>query len=234
MNRIVRNIPNSITCLNILFGTMAIIFAAYGDRIVAGVAAYRLSWLFIALAAVADFCDGFAARLLKAYSEMGKELDSLCDNVSFGVAPAALICFSLHDCGAPDWLCWMPMLIPVATALRLAKFNLDTRQTTSFLGLPVPANALFWIGYSSALYDGAYGVAKPFVVIAVILLMAALMLSELPLLSLKFKSFGWRGNTGRWILIAGVLAIVGCLGISGLIWIIPLYVVVSVLNTRLK
>lgn len=126
------------------------------------------------------------------------------------------------------------MLIPVATALRLAKFNLDTRQTTSFLGLPVPANALFWIGYSSALYDGAYGVAKPFVVIAVILLMAALMLSELPLLSLKFKSFGWRGNAGRWILIAGVLAIVGCLGISGLIWIIPLYVVVSVLNTRLK
>lgn len=99
------------------------------------------------------FCDGFAARLLHAYSSLGKELDSLCDLVSFGVGPSLLIFNCMTETSATPWLAWMVFLIPVCGALRLARFNVDDRQTTSFIGLPIPANAIFWIGYSALAYQ---------------------------------------------------------------------------------
>lgn len=227
MERITNKIPNFITCLNVLCGSVAIMFAAGEDTLYGGMESYKLCWLFIGLAAVADFCDGFAARLLRAYSEKGKELDSLCDNVSFGVAPAALMFFALRSAGAPEWLTWVPMLIPVATALRLAKFNLDTRQSVSFLGLPVPANAIFWIGYSSLIYSGAYGVARPWLVVALVAAMCWLMLSEVPLMSLKFKNVSLKDNAGRLLLIFGFVVLVLLTGIQGLMWGIVWYVILS-------
>ena len=150
MNAITKNIPNSITCLNLLSGCFACLFAYKGE--------YDIVALCIGLSALFDFLDGMAARLLHAYSPMGKELDSLADLISFGLAPGFMAMhFMLYDSvfhGINDsyqiWWALSALLIPIFSALRLAKFNIDARQTTSFIGLPVPANALFWIGICQA------------------------------------------------------------------------------------
>ena len=148
MNAITKNIPNSITCLNLLSGCFACLFAYKGE--------YDIVALCIGLSALFDFLDGMAARLLHAYSPMGKELDSLADLISFGLAPGFMAMhFMLYDsvfhginASYQIWCALSALLIPVFSALRLAKFNIDARQTTSFIGLPVPANALFWIDFS--------------------------------------------------------------------------------------
>lgn len=224
MNIITRNIPNSITCLNLASGVMAIICAAQGDRWLWGMEAYNWAYIFIGIAAVADFLDGFAARLLHAYSELGKQLDSLCDMVSFGVAPAIIMYYCLESTGLPSWTRWLVFLIPVCGALRLAKFNIDTRQTSSFIGLPIPANAIFWIGYSSLCYAGGSGLAQWYWVIPAILIESWLMVSPIHLFSLKFKTWGWKGNQWRWLLIATAPVLVFCMGVSGLMWLIVAYV----------
>ncbi|OZA56958.1 MAG: CDP-diacylglycerol--serine O-phosphatidyltransferase, partial [Sphingobacteriales bacterium 39-40-5] len=133
-----KHIPNSVTCLNLFSGCLGIVFAFQGNLIWASYA--------IVIAAVFDFFDGMLARLLKAYSDIGKELDSLADMVSFGVLPSVIIyqLFALSpqiDFGA-DWLSFSAFIIAVFSALRLAKFNIDTRQSENFIGLPTPANAL--------------------------------------------------------------------------------------------
>ena len=133
MNVIVKNIPNTITCLNLAAGVMAIICASAGDATLWGMAAYNWAYVFVGIAAVADFLDGFAARLLHAYSDLGKELDSLCDLVSFGVAPAMIMYNCLDAMSTAEWVKWLVLLIPVCGALRLARFNIDTRHTTSFI-----------------------------------------------------------------------------------------------------
>lgn len=227
MNQIIKNIPNSITCLNIASGVVASIFALKGGEVVNGIPAYDWAFIFIGIAAVMDFLDGFAARLLKAYSDMGKELDSLCDAVSFGVAPAMLLFAALRDNGAPDWLPWLAIIIPVAGVLRLAKFNIDTRQTSSFLGLPIPANAIFWIGYTASIYQGNANFASPFWAILFILILSGSMISEIPLFSLKFKTWGWKGNAQRWILIFAAPLLVACLGLQGLSILIMVYIILS-------
>lgn len=224
MNALTRNIPNSITCLNLASGVMAIITASQGDTTLWGMEAYRWAWIFIGIAAVADFLDGFAARLLHAYSNLGKELDSLCDLVSFGVAPAMLMYYCLDTMAPGSWVKWMAILIPVCGALRLAKFNIDTRQTTSFIGLPIPANAIFWIGYSALCYGGAEFTAQWYWALLAILLESWLMVSPLKLFSLKFKTWGWKGNQWRWLLIATAVAMVAIMGVPGLMWLIIAYV----------
>jgi len=133
-----KHIPNFITCLNLFSGCVASYLAFKGN--------YQGAFVAILFAAVFDFLDGFAARLLKAYSPMGKELDSLADMISFGLAPGAIVFSLLTDTGINEWLPFAGFLIPVFSGLRLAKFNIDDRQTSSFLGLPVPANAIFWAG----------------------------------------------------------------------------------------
>ena len=147
-NIITRNIPNSITCCNLICGCIATSWALSGN--------YKLALVFIISGAIFDFFDGMSARLLHVSSEIGKELDSLADVVTFGVAPASMVYTLLYDmhypAGMECWRQWLPyvaFLIAAFSALRLAKFNLDTRQTTSFIGLPTPANALF--GFSSVL-----------------------------------------------------------------------------------
>lgn len=224
-----RNIPNFITCLNIASGMAAILMASRGDSELWGMAAWRWACLMIGIAAVADFCDGFAARLLHAYSDLGKELDSLCDLVSFGVAPAFILYNALPGGITESWASWTLILIPVGGALRLARFNIDTRQTTSFIGLPIPANAIFWIGYTAMLYGGTEFLGNQWIVAFASLCLAWLMNSPVRLFSLKFKTFGLKGNVHRWLLIAAAVIFVALMGLPGLLSLIIFYLLLSLL-----
>lgn len=230
MNVIVKNIPNTITCLNLAAGVMAIICASAGDATLWGMAAYNWAYVFVGIAAVADFLDGFAARLLHAYSELGKELDSLCDLVSFGVAPAMIMYNCLDAMSTAEWVKWLVLLIPVCGALRLARFNIDTRQTTSFIGLPIPANAIFWIGYSALCYGGAEFMTQWWMAALAIVVESWLMVSPLRLFSLKFRTWGWKGNMWRWLLVVTAVVLVFCMGVPGLMWLIVAYVLYGVFD----
>lgn len=225
------NIPNGITCLNVLCGTIAILVAAHPQLSYMDLMSWQWASLFIVLAAVADFFDGFAARLLHEHHPIGADLDSLSDQVSFGVAPGVLMAFNLWG-SVPMWLAFFPAIIPVATAVRLAKFNVDTRQTTGFLGMPVPANAIFWIGYVASYAGGAYWLAEPWVLVPAILLVSWLMVSEVPMLSLKFKTWGFRDNMARYLLIIGSAVLLVCFQLRGMLWVIVLYAVMSLLFAR--
>ncbi|MBD5272164.1 MAG: CDP-diacylglycerol--serine O-phosphatidyltransferase [Bacteroides sp.] len=233
MNTIKKNIPNSITCLNILAGVLSIICTIKGDSPLWGLKGYEWGYIFIGIAAVADFLDGFCARLLHAYSDMGKELDSLCDLVSFGVAPALAV-YTCLEANGDSWVKWLALLIAVAGALRLAKFNVDTRQTENFIGLPIPANAIFWIGYTSLVYAGSTLLSSDWMFAIAVIIESWLMISPVKLFSLKFKTWGWKGNEFRWLLIATAIALVFCMGVSGLMWLIIVYVCYGLFDNARK
>lgn len=228
MNIIVRNIPNCITCMNVLAGTIAIIFAFQGDNVIWGMKAMYWAYVFIGIAAVADFLDGFAARLLHAYSNLGKELDSLCDLVSFGVAPAMILFNCLDRPLIPAWAPCLALLIPIAGALRLAKFNIDTRQTTSFIGLPIPANAIFWIGYTAAAWRSFEAIGGIYIFVPLLLIECWLMISPVRLFSLKMKNLSWKDNKWRYLLVITAAVLIFCLGLEGLSWLIIVYVLAGV------
>jgi CDP-diacylglycerol--serine O-phosphatidyltransferase len=232
-----RHIPNFITSLNLASGFSAIIFAATGDIITA-------SW-FILAAMIFDFLDGFSARMLKAYSAIGKELDSLADVVSFGVAPGIIIYELLRNsfyAGAPAGInadilntiliIAVSAVMPVCAALRLAIFNLDESQAKTFKGMPTPANALAVISLVIAARYGASAATTTFAGSAVLLIiftfiLSGLMVSRLPLLSLKVSDLKFRGNEGRYIMI-GLIAIAFLFtGVSAAPLIIPIYIVSS-------
>ncbi|MDE7381685.1 MAG: CDP-diacylglycerol--serine O-phosphatidyltransferase [Muribaculaceae bacterium] len=230
MNRFIKNIPNSITCLNLLGGVIAIIFATDGYEKIGSLEAWQWAAICIAVSAVADFLDGFSARLLGAFSNLGKELDSLCDLVSFGVAPAIIMFHLISQTpSAPDWLKWTVLIIPIAGALRLAKFNIDTRQSSSFIGLPIPANAIFWIGIAAILSSssGASLLYSPMIFTIIVVIESWLMVSPLRLFSLKFKSFSWKGNEARYLLISAAIILVALLGVAGLASLIIFYIILS-------
>lgn len=222
-----RHIPNAITCLNLLSGCIGVIFALKGFYY--GVACC------VALSALFDFFDGFSARLLGAYSPMGKELDSLADLVSFGLAPALLVMhgLSLSLPANVAWLSYAALLIPVFSALRLAKFNIDTRQSHSFIGLPVPADALWWIGVCHVFASGA--TVPLWLVLCVLLsiiLFSYLMVSEIPMFSLKFSSYGWRGNALRYVLLGISVVLLAWQGLTGLAPAIGVYILLSLWQWR--
>lgn len=153
LKKIISNIPNTITCLSLVCGCIAVIMSFNYDSVYCGgLKGYEWAFILIGIAAVCDFFDGAAARALHAYSALGKELDSLSDLVSFGVAPGMLIYNTLQIYASHTWISYLAILIPVMGELRLARFNIDDRQTTSFLGLPIPANAIFWIGACAAIH----------------------------------------------------------------------------------
>ncbi len=229
MNFIKRNIPNSITCINILAGCLSIAVASRGLDTLWGLPAYQWAFIFIAIGAVADFCDGFAARSLKAYSEMGKELDSLCDLVTFGVAPAMIIFNLFLDYGRDPWVAWGAMLIPIAGAIRLARFNIDTRQSVTFIGLPIPANAIFWIGYAAMVAsENALFLSAWYWFLPILVVECWLMNSEVRMYSLKFKSLSFKENYPRILLVVATIALCAVFGAGGLLWLIIFYLILSI------
>lgn len=227
MNPIKANIPNFITCINLAAGCAAIAVAPSAAAPLWGMKAFQWAFIFIAIGAVADFLDGFAARALHAYSNLGKELDSLCDLVTFGVAPAMILFNLCASQGAAEWLRWATLLIPVAGAIRLARFNIDTRQTSSFIGLPIPANAIFWIGYAAMAMQGAAFLFRWYCLLPVIFIECWLMNSPLRIFSLKLKTLKSRDNLPRLILVIAAAALCAAFGAGGLLWLIVFYVLLS-------
>jgi CDP-diacylglycerol--serine O-phosphatidyltransferase len=184
-----KNVPNIITCLNLLAGSFACVMALKYNH-------YTGAFLFIVMAAVFDFLDGFAARLLKAYSKIGAELDSLADVISFGLAPGcAVYAYMANNTPGSAWPL-IAFLLPVFSAIRLAKFNIDTRQTNSFLGLPVPASGLFWASLiaSMHLFFSALTLYLIIGIVVLLIIFCLLMVSEIPMFSLKFKNLKWEDN----------------------------------------
>lgn len=228
MNIIVKNIPNCITALNLGAGCLSLIAASHGTGEFWGLRGFQWAFLFMAMGALADFLDGFAARLLKAYSDLGKELDSLCDLVTFGVAPALTLFFLMQDIAIDRWLCWTTLLIPVAAAFRLAKFNLDTRQASTFIGLPVPANAIFWIGYAELMWEGIGFLSLWYVFLCFLVVECWLMNCNLPMYSLKMKNLSIKDNWPRYFLALATGVFCFTLGAGGLFWLIVFYVLLGI------
>lgn len=228
MQNIIKNLPNYITALNLGAGTLAIIAASFCLEPFWGLKGFQWAFIFIGIAAVADFMDGFTARMTHAYSALGKQLDSLSDLVSFGVAPALTLFFLLKNIGVDHWLCWTAILIPVAGAFRLAKFNIDDSQTTSFKGLPIPANAIFWIGYASFIFNGIEFLSKWYVFLCFLIIECWLMNSNIPMFSLKMKNLSLKENWQRYLLILAAGVFCFTLGVGGLFWLILFYVLCSI------
>jgi len=227
--------------MNLLCGSLAVFFAVDG----------QLGWaaIFIFTAAVFDFLDGFAARFLKAYSVIGKELDSLADMISFGLAPAAIVFTMLeftlfgknqgiHEIDA-NWSQWITLysslIIPVAGAFRLAKFNTDDRQSEQFLGMPIPANAIFFASLALILELGTNQSIVPIIlnkytILASIYCCSFLMVSELPMFNLKFKNVKLKENMLRYIFLAICITLFVFMNIYAIPLIIIWYVVLSVIS----
>lgn len=225
-----KHLPNAITCCNLICGCIATGFALQAD--------YGTALAFIIAGAVFDFFDGFTARLLHVSSPVGKELDSLADDITFGFAPAAVVFSLLGETAAGafgPYFAYTAFLIAAFSALRLAKFNLDPRQSTTFIGLPTPANALFWAALATGMHDRLVRLPYASALLAAgIALSCWLLVCEVPMFALKFKNYGWRGNEIRYgfILVSGALLCL--LGWTGFSLIIVLYVIVSVFTNKCK
>jgi len=196
---------------------------------------YTGAFIFILLAACFDFLDGFVARLMKAYSSLGAQLDSLADLISFGLAPGFMIySFLLSSTVSIPFAVDVPFLaflIPVFGALRLAKFNIDTRQTSSFLGLPVPANALFWGALIPSIpLSESNHIFFTFFIITLIVVFCILMVSELPMFSLKFTHYKWGGNQYPYIIILVTLFLTAFFQLLGICLAIVCYIFLSLIR----
>lgn len=225
-----KHIPNTITCCNLICGCIATGFAFRGE--------YALAFYFIIAGAVFDFFDGFAARLLHVSSAIGKELDSLADDITFGFAPATIVFSMLRDVLPADysWAAYGAFLIAAFSALRLAKFNLDERQSLGFIGLPTPANALFWGALALKLttieVPSSYNIYIAAAIAVGVLFSSRILVSEVPMFALKFKQYGWKGNELRYSFIAVSALMLALLGWGGFSAIVVLYVILSVLTQR--
>ena len=196
-----RHIPNTITSMNLLSGVLGVIFTLEG----------HLEWAFplMLLAAVFDFCDGLAARLLQAYSPIGKELDSLADLVSFGVLPAVML-YKVVPATAPDILRFIPLFIAAMSALRLAKFNIDERQTLDFIGLPTPSCAMVCGSLATFLnlQGGCPAGTGVWLLDILSVLLGLMLVSEIPMFGMKIKKGHKLLDTKRIAFLVAALAIV--------------------------
>ena len=221
-------IPNTLTSCNLIAGCIATFHAFTGN--------VDIALLWIVIGAAFDFFDGMSARLLHVSSPIGKELDSLADDITFGLAPAAIVGFELTMVHYPAFLMPVSDYIPFAafvmaafSALRLAKFNLDERQSMGFIGLPTPANALFWgsliVGANDIIEYSPYCV---FAIMAMVLISSYIQVAELPMFALKFKHWGWKGNEIKYIFIATCVPLLIIFKLSAFAVIIAWYVILSV------
>lgn len=223
------NIPNAITSLNLLFGSMACIAAFHCYEPMCGTAlkGYQCAFVLIALAALADFFDGLVARAIHAVSNIGAELDSLADLVSFGLAPALVLYNLMLAQGAGHWGL-VALLLPVFGALRLARFNVDTNQTTTFTGLPIPANAIFWIGFSAKYAEHPVAL---WLVILLIVALSLLMVCNLRMFSLKMHNLSsLKQNWAQYLQVVATVAFVVFMGLPGLAYAIGLYVLLAIIK----
>ena len=231
-NILTKHIPNTLTSCNLVSGCIAIVFALNAN--------YTMALTFIVVGAVFDFFDGMSARLLGVSSPIGKELDSLADVVTFGVAPSSMIFTLLLTLDKSGWNGSLAFAVPYVafvmaafSAIRLAKFNLDERQTTSFIGLPTPANALFW----GALIVGGEEILAAqsqviLLLIVMVLISSWLLVAEIPMFALKFKHWGWHENRIKYVFLVSCLPILLIFGISGISVIIAWYICLSVITSR--
>ena len=231
-NIVTKHIPNTLTSCNLISGCIAIVFALSAN--------YTMALTFIVVGAVFDFFDGMSARLLGVSSPIGKELDSLADVVTFGVAPSSMIYTLLLTLSKSGWNETLAFAIPYVafvmaafSALRLAKFNLDERQTTSFIGLPTPANALFWgaliVGNENVFDENSYYI---YLLIILVFVSSWLLVAEIPMFALKFKHWGWRDNKVKYVFLISCLPTLLIFGISGISVIIAWYICLSFLTTK--
>lgn len=229
-----KHIPNAITCGNLFCGCLAVVQALEGNL--------PLASYLVGVAAVLDFFDGFAARLLKVSSPIGKDLDSLADCVTFGLVPGIVmyILFRISienylELNISDYLAYVAFLIPVFSALRLAKFNNDTRQSDSFIGLPTPANAILICSIPIIVDYGYFRyVFHPYLLVGIVLLLCFLLIAELPLFALKFKHFRWDGNEIRFIFLGLSLVLLLSLQVLGIPFVIVLYVLMSLVYNLIQ
>ncbi len=234
-----KHIPNIITICNLLCGVLSTIAALQGKTDIA--ALYILAGIFF------DFFDGMAARILNVASNLGKELDSLADVVTSGVAPGVILYTILNESGLEIWK-YISLIIPALAAYRLAKFNIDTRQTHSFLGLPAPANATIWVGIG-ALYgsesfnnigiimtevvrDRLFEPCNLWITIVIAIVGSLLMITEIPLFALKVKSLKWSDNKIRYIFILTDILLLILFGVMALPIIIIWYMLLSAIASR--
>lgn len=227
--KVKNHIPNAITLLNIFVGVVGIIFVLDGD-LLSG--AY-----FVLLAAFFDFLDGFVARLLRVQGELGKQLDSLADVVSFGVLPGVMLFSLAEDNASLSLIPYLTLIIPMLSAYRLAKFNLDTRQSDQFIGLPTPANALLIstlphliLSYPSM----GIWIQNSVVLAALAWILGILLIAEIPLIAMKFQNFKIQGNEFRFILLLTALTLFSLFGLAGVPFIILVYIILSIVSNMTK
>ncbi len=235
-----KHIPNMITSGNLLCGAVATYMATQG--------LYNLAFLLIIIAAILDFFDGFTARLLHVSSPIGKELDSLADNITFGLAPTMMLFCHLQEKHHIGACAFIVFLMAAFSAYRLAKFNLDERQTSSFIGLATPANALFWASLVSSVEIFAnQNTTLAYALIALSILSCYLLIAEIPMFSLKFKNMRWADNKVQFIFLIGsalmlVIFTIGAIliqwqiilsaGCAIMLWYIVLSVCANVLQKK--
>ncbi|MCD7923474.1 MAG: CDP-diacylglycerol--serine O-phosphatidyltransferase [Bacteroides sp.] len=231
-NCITRQIPNLFTCGNAFSGCIACAMAFEGN--------YKLAILFIIIGSVFDFFDGMLARLFHVSGPLGKELDSLADDITFGMAPATIVFSLFKEVHYPEFLLpvaeyipYTAFLIAIFSVLRLAKFNIDPRQSSSFVGMPTPANALFWgslvVGAHSFLVSDAFNAVYLFILVVI---MSLLLIAEIPMFSLKFKSLAWNQNKVSYIFLIVCIPLLVFLKISGFAAIIIWYTILSLLTKK--
>ncbi len=239
-----KHVPNFLTSLNLLSGCLALLMLFIGDPLTA-------AFLVIA-AAVFDFFDGFAARVLKVSTPIGGDLDSLADMVTFGVVPGVMLFVYLLESTGYDLVglesfvehpvLILPFAVPMFSALRLAKFNVDTRQTDSFRGLPTPASAMWVISIPLMIeympfriwWEPSAVVVDPYFIVGSAIGLSILMVSDIPLLAMKFKSFGWKGNEARFVFLIISVVLLIILQPAAIPVILSLYVLISVINNQLR
>lgn len=211
-----KHLPNFLTCCNLLCGCFGVVFLIEGKSIPA-------AW-FIWAACIFDFFDGFAARLLKFSSPIGKELDSLADMVSFGLLPSLVMYFMLDKASDNDYLPYLAFLIAVCSALRLAIFNVDETQTDSFRGVPTPANAMFITALPLVSFSW---LSNEWILTVITIIFSLLMVSRVELFALKFKNFSWADNKVRFTFMALAVLLVAVFQLTAIPLIILAYILIS-------
>ena len=228
-----RNIPNALTCGNLLCGSIGVVEAFHGNLL--------LSCVLIGVALIFDFLDGFLARLLHVSSPIGKDLDSLADMVTFGLLPAIIV-FQMLMQSIPDlfgiWKAYLAFIIAIFSAIRLAKFNNDPRQSDSFIGVPTPANAMLIASLPLIVHTQGETWKQIIIntnnLLILSVVMSVLLVAEIPLLALKFKSFNWKGNEIRYVFILLTVALLIIFQILAIPLILVLYLIVSLISNFMK